>query len=145
MKCPKCGNEVRGNFCPRCGYKMPTQSTYNNVPPNNYMQFNVPYQNQNMPNNYFMPSQNSMYYNRHNIPEIPYQYKPISMWGYFGYELLFSIPIAGFICLIIFALGGTSNINLKNFARSYFCIYIILIIVVFLFGGLITAALASLS
>ena len=23
---------------------------------------------------------------------IPYEYKPISMWGYFGYELLFSIP-----------------------------------------------------
>lgn len=58
-----------------------------------------------------------------NIPE---EYKPISMWGYFGYELLFSIPIIGWIFLLVFAFGGTSNINVKNFARSYFCFLIII-------------------
>ena len=26
---------------------------------------------------------------------IPEEYTPISMWGYFGYSLLFSIPIVG--------------------------------------------------
>ena len=57
-----------------------------------------------------------------NIPE---EYKPISMWGYFGYELLFSIPCVGFILLLVFAFGGTKNINLRNFARSYFCYFII--------------------
>ena len=57
-----------------------------------------------------------------NIPE---EYKPISMWGYFGYELLFSIPYVGFILLLVFAFGGTKNVNLKNFARSYFCYFII--------------------
>lgn len=57
-----------------------------------------------------------------NIPE---EYKPISMWGYFGYELLFSIPCVGFILLLVFAFGGTKNVNLKNFARSYFCYFII--------------------
>ena len=57
-----------------------------------------------------------------NIPE---EYKPISMWGYFGYELLFSIPCVGFIILLVFAFGGTKNVNLKNFARSYFCYFII--------------------
>ena len=57
---------------------------------------------------------------------IPEEYKPISMWGYFGYELLFSIPCVGFILLLVFSFGGTRNINLKNFARSYFC-YIIII------------------
>lgn len=25
-------------------------------------------------------------------------YKPISMWGYFGYEILFAIPIYWFNC-----------------------------------------------
>ncbi len=60
--------------------------------------------------------------------KIPYEYKPISMWGYFGYELLFSIPIIGFIFLIVYSLGGTRNINLRNFARSYFCFLIIVII-----------------
>lgn len=64
--------------------------------------------------------------NKDNIPE---EYKPISMWGYFGYEILFSLPIIGVILLIVFSLGGTKNVNLKNFARSYFCIIIIVSIV----------------
>ena len=51
------------------------------------------------------------------------------MWGYFGYEILFSLPIIGIILLIVFSLGGTKNVNLKNFARSYFCIIIIISIV----------------
>ena len=59
---------------------------------------------------------------------IPEEYRPISMWGYFGYEILFSIPIVGFICLIIFAIGA-KNVNKKNFARSYFCYTIICIMV----------------
>lgn len=62
-----------------------------------------------------------------NIPE---EYKPISAWGYFGYELLFSIPCVGFIILCVFALGGTKNVNLKNFARSYFCLLILVVIIV---------------
>ena len=60
-----------------------------------------------------------------NIPE---EYRPISMWGYFGYEILFSIPIVGFICLIVFAIGA-KNVNKKNFARSYFCYTIIVCLV----------------
>lgn len=70
-----------------------------------------------------------------NIPE---EYKPISAWGYFGYQLLFSIPCIGFILLCIFALGGTKNINLKNFARSYFCVILLAIIV-----GIIIAILTT--
>ncbi len=64
-----------------------------------------------------------------NIDRIPEEYKPISAWGYFGYQLLFSVPCIGFIFLCIFALGGTKNINLKNFARSYFCILLLTIII----------------
>ncbi len=70
---------------------------------------------------------------------IPPEYRPISAWGYFGWTILFAIPVVGIILLIIFVLGGTSNINLKNFARSYFCwVFIALILVVFAFctGGL---------
>ena len=70
---------------------------------------------------------------RHETPQtfgattvnIPNEYKPISMWGYFGYELLFAIPCIGFILLCVFSFGGTTNVNLKNFARSYFCFIII--------------------
>ena len=62
-----------------------------------------------------------------SVQNIPSEYKPISMWGYFGYEILFMIPFVGWIILIIFAIGH-SNINVKNFARSYFCILIIIAI-----------------
>ncbi len=65
--------------------------------------------------------------NNDNIPE---KFKPISMWGYFGYEILFSIPVIGFIVLLVFAFGGATNVNLKNFARSKFC-YLILVVVFF--------------
>lgn len=63
--------------------------------------------------------------------EIPEKYTPISAWNYVGYQLLFSIPIIGLIILCIFAFGNTENINLKNYAKSYFyllLIYIVLII-----------------
>lgn len=65
-----------------------------------------------------------------NLPNnIPEEYRPISMWGYFGYEILFSIPCIGFILLIVFAVSS-KNVNLRNFARSYFCFLIILAILV---------------
>ena len=64
-----------------------------------------------------------------DINNIPEKYRPISMWGYFGYQILFSIPIIGFIFLVVFALGGTKNVNKKNFARSYFCYLVIFVIV----------------
>lgn len=70
-----------------------------------------------------------------DLNNIPEEYKPISMWGYFGYEILFSIPCIGLILLLVFAFGGTQNVNLKNFARSYFCFMIILIVLVVLLSS----------
>ena len=77
---------------------------------------------------------------------IPSEYKPISMWGYFGYEILFSIPIIGFICLIIFSFVP-SNKNVKNFARSYFCLLIIFIVLTVVLIAILSAvgAIGSLS
>ena len=51
------------------------------------------------------------------IEELPEEYRPLSMWQYFLYQILFGIPIIGFIFLIIIAFGGRKNINLRNFAR----------------------------
>ena len=62
---------------------------------------------------------------------IPEEYKPISMWGYFGYSILFVIPLVGIILLLVFSFGGTRNVNLRNYARSYFC-WIIISVVLFL-------------
>lgn len=81
--------------------------------------------------------------NGFNENSIPSEYKPISMWGYFGYEILFSIPCLGFILLCVFAFGGTQNKNLKNFARSYFC-FLIVFAILFAIILLITGGLAFL-
>ena len=64
------------------------------------------------------------------------EYKPISAWGYFGYNILFNIPVVGFILLITFSFDN-SNINRRNYARSFFCIYLlfaIIIVVAIVFG-----------
>lgn len=77
-----------------------------------------------------------------NFNNIPDEYRPISMWGYFGYTLLFSIPCVGLIALLIFAFGGSKNINLRNYARSYFCLIILTVIIAVVFvicGGALAA------
>lgn len=68
-------------------------------------------------------------YEKQEIANLPDKYRPIGAWGYFGLTILFSIPIIGFICLLIFAFSG-SNINRRSFARSYFCGLIIVVIAV---------------
>lgn len=76
----------------------------------------------------------------------PEEYRPISMWGYFGYQILFSIPVVGLICLIIFSITAR-NVNLKNFARSYFCVLILVIIffLILLASGALAGIIAALS
>ncbi len=48
------------------------------------------------------------------------KYRPLSPWAYFGYSLLFGIPLIGLIFLLIFSFNSR-NINRRNFARSFFC------------------------
>ena len=74
-------------------------------------------------------------YSNNDIPE---EYEPITMWGYVGYEILFSIPLIGLIVLCIYAFGATRNINLKNFARSYFCTFLIIIVLIVLLALLMS-------
>ena len=75
-----------------------------------------------------------------------WDYTPIKPWGYFGLNLLFSIPLVGLIFLLVFALGGTTRINLRNYARSYFCgllLAVIIIILVIIFWGVIVSYLGD--
>jgi len=77
------------------------------------------------------------YNNIHNannieVTDLPEKYRPISAWGYFGYQLLFLIPVAGFVILLVFSLSDNVNYNLRNFARSHFCflaIYAVLLVI----------------
>ena len=69
-----------------------------------------------------------------NVQLNPEEYTPISMWGYFGYEVLFAIPIVGFIVAIVLSFAA-KNKNVKNFARSQFCFLILMVIVIAIAGA----------
>ena len=98
MTCPTCGAEVPENAisCNYCGtvfsYYSPTAETQ-------------PLQ----------PLQTA--YNP--APPAP-EVKLLSPWAYFGLQILFAIPVVGFILLIVFSLDN-SNLNRHNFVRSYWC------------------------
>jgi hypothetical protein len=61
--------------------------------------------------------------------EIPETYRPLSPWAYFGLDILYSIPLVGWIFLIFHAIAA-GNVNKRNFARSFFCVYVVVIVVV---------------
>jgi len=61
--------------------------------------------------------------------ELPAECQPLSPWAYFGYEILYAVPLIGWIFLIIHAIGAF-NVNKRNFARSYFVIYVVVILAV---------------
>lgn len=48
------------------------------------------------------------------------QYRPLSPWAYFGLNILFSIPVVGFVFLLVFTFSN-KNINRRNYARSFWC------------------------
>lgn len=156
MYCKKCGANIseEAEFCRECGtpvQKEPSDKTENCHP--EYRATQGEENTQQNPQQYSQPQVQPMAYgavnqgyNNYNVPIKNYDpskdYTPISMWGYFGYQILFAIPIIGFIMILVFALGGTKNINLRNYARSSFCLLIILVVILLLI--FITAALASL-
>lgn len=56
------------------------------------------------------------------------EFRPMGAWGYIGYQILFSIPLVGFILLLVFSFDN-SYIARRNFARSYFVIILLAVIV----------------
>ena len=68
--------------------------------------------------------------------------KPISAWGYVGLMLLYCVPILGIIMLFVHAFRG-KNINVRNFAKSYFIQFVIafilyIVLIVLALCGIIT-------
>lgn len=60
--------------------------------------------------------------------DLPEKFTPLRPWTYFWINVLFCVPIVGFIFLLIFTFND-SNINRRNFARSFWCIYVIIAII----------------
>ena len=71
------------------------------------------------------------------MKKMPHKYRPLGAWKYFWLNVLFSIPVIGFIFLIVFACSG-KNINRRSYARSFFCgliIGLIVLAVIVVVGG----------
>lgn len=131
MYCKQCGisNNEGSRFCKGCGFKLTLENDYQDV----YEASNAQIQSQPM-----QAQPTVIYFNEENA--IPNEYTPISAWGYFGYQILFSIPLLGIIFLIVCSFN--SNINLRNFARSYWCVFVIMIVLSVICGAAIVAMLS---
>lgn len=149
MFCKKCGSENPdgAKFCRKCGSSLAAgessgtqgqqnyggnsgtqgQQNYGENSRNQSQQTYSGNQGQQTPPPYTQPYPYKM-----TIDDLPQEYRPIGMWGYFGYSLLFNIPFAGWIIALVFAFGVTSNVNLKNYARGYFCGLIVVLALLFL-------------
>jgi hypothetical protein len=142
MICPNCGNTVEdGNvFCMHCGARLVRQQPNTSgspirtapsreMPPNG------------MPR--YQPTQpvQPIVIQQREITEdqLPARFRPLGAWAYFGYGLLFAIPIVGFIFLIIFSCSS-ANINRRNYARSYWCV---LVLAAIIFGIVLLIAAAT--
>lgn len=120
MNCPYCGVPVAQGqaVCGSCGRNLPQQA----APAQTQSYYAAPVQTA-MPNQTYnaIPMQNAGYTSE--------QYKPLSPWAYIGYSILFSLPIVGFILMIVFAVDSTGNINRRNYARSYIIMMVIGIVI----------------
>ncbi len=147
MFCANCGTE-NGNgekYCKNCGAVLdPVSGQPGGSTPNTGYNGNTQYQYNGNQQYQYNGNQQPYYNNGNQFNEnnVPAEYQPISMWGYFGYELLFSIPCIGLILLLVFSFGGTKNKNLQNFARSYFCLLIVIAVIVLIFGSAIAGSFA---
>lgn len=116
MLCPNCNAALYNDekFCPTCGAAIVNQQPQ--AKPLNTV-YSAPVEQ----NNYSEMPEIKKTFTEDDLPE---QYRPLSPWSYFGLSILFTIPIVGFIFLIVFSCKS-SNINRRNFARSYWCALII--------------------
>ncbi len=113
--CKHCGKEMNETaaFCPFCGKQAENAETHDPGVQNQRVQ-NQGIQTVPIPIRNYKPYLN---------------YQPIGMWGYFGYNILFLLHVIGWVCIILFSLGVTKNVNLRNYARSFLCIYIIMLVI----------------
>ena len=143
--CNNCGREISdtAKVCPYCGTSLDQRQAEPAAAPvapaapagtnaayaqPNYQQ--PTYAPQQPAPAYIQPQVNVMAAAPITEANLPAQYKPLGAWAYFGLTLLFAIPIVGFIFLIIFSVKKT-NINRRNFARSFW-IPIVIAAIVFL-------------
>lgn len=71
------------------------------------------------------------------LTQLPPVLKPLGVWGFVGYSLLFLIPVIGWIVALVFACGGTNRVCLKHFARGWLVSALLLIAALAAVGALL--------
>lgn len=77
-----------------------------------------------------------------NEAMLPAEYQPVSIGSYIGHSLLFSIPLIGFIMLIVTACSSTKSKSLRNYAKAMLVMYAIAFVISFgfvLLGGVLAS------
>ena len=110
MNCTNCGAVLSEDemFCTNCGTQVPAASA-------EPVAEDVPA----APAIIGVPEKKPM-----SKEELPSQFRVMSPWAYFGLEILYTIPVVGFIFLIIHSFSS-KNLNRRSFARSYWCALLI--------------------
>ncbi len=57
------------------------------------------------------------------------EYEPISAWGYVGYNILWSIPVIGWLIFLCHALTPNESAR-RSYARSFFCALLVSVILI---------------
>lgn len=135
--CPKCNalNNDVNVFCESCGNALPVENAAPQVP-----ESEAPVQAAPQPQyQQYQPAPQPIYamppqFNEDMLPE---EYKPVSVGKYIGYSILFSIPVVGFIMLLVTAFSGSTNKSLKNYARAMLVMMVIGTILGAIIGALI--------
>lgn len=122
IRCPNCYAVLPENsiFCASCGTKLDQTGKEENPSGQSQQQTADPVQDYQQQQGF----QGGFYPNL-TEEQLPAKFKPITAWGYFGWSFIFTIPLIGILIALIKAFGNTENINLRNFARSMFCYFII--------------------
>ncbi len=130
MTCDHCGaqNAEGTRFCVNCGAPLTAQSNYSRAG-------QTQAQSRSDASRPYQPTYTQPIITQEQLPE---KFRPLSPWAYFGYGILFSIPLVGLICLIVFSFNDT-NINRRNFARSYFIVLLIAVVLLLIlaFAGVL--------
>ena len=134
MFCSNCGAEVKEGtkFCENCG--QPVVKPSEAPKPERPIYIPVPKQEAEQTKKE-QPAEDQPIFEPEPEPVVPEENRPLGPWGYFGFGLLFMIPVIGLILLIIFSFAG-KNVNRKNFARSYWC-WAIFIFALALIGAIV--------
>lgn len=140
MTCPSCGEEIReAKFCPRCGkptgWLPPEEETESGQPEEEIREEPREKRSEASP----LPHEKKksarpsggvkyIYYSRDTDLIIPARFRPLTGWGYFGYGVLFLVPVVGWIAALVFSFNR-NNLARRNFARGFLLLLFLFVLI----------------